>query len=175
MNNAMSQRSILFLSLTALLLLPSQSFAKVYDPADDNVCHITLKGKSTSLNTLCGVKPPVKPIDLRIDRDRDGIPDQLLIAVRDYRAQIRNSNGRESYETLERNFEQQLPYSDRVRQIKEQIQGLYQQYMGSKDSNYQNALIVMRDQLQKEMDSDPSYKVVQSNIQKINRHLSRNH
>jgi hypothetical protein len=175
MNNAMSQRSILFLSLTALLLLPSQSFAKVYDSADDNVCHITLKGKSTSLNTLCGVKPPVKPIDLRIDRDRDGIPDQLLIAVRDYRAQIRNSHGRESYETLERNFEQQLPYSDRVRQIKEQIQGLYQQYVGSKDSNYQNALIVMRDQLQKEMDSDPSYKVVQSNLQKINRHLSRNH
>jgi hypothetical protein len=171
----MSQRSILLLSLTALLLVPSPSLAKVYDPADDNVCHITLKGKSTSLNTLCGVKPPVKPIDLRIDRDRDGIPDELLIAMQDYRAQMRNNNGREDYEALERRFEQRLPYSDRVRQIKGQIQGLYQQYVGSKDSNYQNALIAMRDQLQKEMDSDPSYKVVQSNIQKINRHLNRDH
>jgi hypothetical protein len=171
----MSQRSILLLSLTTLLLVPSQSLARAYDPADDNVCHITLKGKSSSLNTLCGVKPPVKPIDLRIDRDRDGIPDQLLSAVRDYRAQIRNNYGRESYETLERNFEEKLPYSDRVRQIKGQIQGLYQQYTGSSDSNYRNALVAMRDQLQKEMDSDPSYKVIQSNIQKINRHLNRSH
>jgi hypothetical protein len=171
----MSQRSILLLSLTAILLVPSASLAKVYDPADDNVCHITLKGKSTSLNTLCGVKPPVKPIDLRIDRDRDGIPDELLIAMQDYRAQIRDNNRREDYETLERRFEQQLPYSDRVRQIKGQIQGLYQQYVGSKDRNYQNALIAMRDQLQKEMDGDPTYKVVQSNIRKVNRHLSQNH
>jgi hypothetical protein len=169
----MSQRSILLLSLTAILLSPS--LAKAYDPADDNICHITLKGKSTSLNTLCGVKPPVKTVDLSIDRDRDGIPDQLLSAVQDYRAQLRNNNRREDYETLERRFEQQLPYSDRVRQIKGQIQGLYQQYVGSKDRNYQNALIAMRDQLQKEMDSDPSYKVVQSNIRKIDRHLSRNH
>jgi hypothetical protein len=169
----MSQRSILLLSLTALLLVPSPSPAKVYDPADDNVCHITLKGKSTSLNTLCGVKPPVKPIDLRIDRDRDGIPDELLIAMQDYRAQIRDNNRREDYETLERRFEQRLPYSDRVRQIKGQIQGLYQQYIGSKDSNYQNALIAMRDQLQKEMNGDPTYKVIQSNIQKTNRHLNK--
>lgn len=169
----MSQRSILLLSLTAILLVPSPSLAKVHDPADDNVCHITLKGKSTSLNTLCGVKPPVKPIDLKIDRDRDGIPDQLLSAVQNYRAQLRNNNGRESYENLERNFEQQLPYSDRVRQIKGQIQGLYQQYVGSKDSNYQSALIMMRDQLQREMDGDPTYKVVQSNIQKVNRHINR--
>jgi hypothetical protein len=170
----MSQRSILLLSLTALLLVPSPSLAKVYDPADDNVCHITLKGKSTSLNTLCGVKPPVKPIDLRIDRDRDGIPDELLSVMRDYRAQLRSNNGRESYETLERRFEERLPYSDRVRQIKAQIQGLYQQYVGSKDTNYQNALIVMRNQLQSEMHGDPTYKVVQSNIQKVNRHLGRN-
>jgi hypothetical protein len=175
MNTVMSQRSILLLSLTAILLVPSPSLAKVYDPADDNVCHITLKGKSTSLNTLCGVKPPVKTVDLSVDRDRDGIPDELLIAVQDYRAQLRNNNRRENYETLERRFEQRLPYSDRVRQIKGQIEGLYQQYVGSKDRNYQSALIAMRDQLQREMDGDPTYKVVQSNIRKVNRHLSRNH
>ncbi len=63
----------------------------------------------------------MKPIDLRIDRDRDGIPDELLSALQDYRAQLRNNRGRENYETLERNFEQRLPYSDRVRQIKGQI------------------------------------------------------
>ncbi|NJM48142.1 MAG: hypothetical protein HC860_19850 [Alkalinema sp. RU_4_3] len=169
----MSQRSILILSLTALLFAPTPSLAKVYDPADDNVCHMTLKGKSTSLNRLCGVKPPVKPVDLSIDRDRDGIPDELLAAVQDYRAQLRSNNRREDYETLERRFEQRLPYSDRVRQIKGQIQGLYQQYVGTKDSKYQNALIAMRNQLQKEMDSDPTYKVIQSNIYKVNRHLSR--
>jgi hypothetical protein len=145
--------------------------------ANKPFCYMEKGGKQHSLDALCGIKPAGKPIDLTIDRNNDGIPDQLLSAVRDNKRQLLKARSPKEYTAIEQDLENRLPYTDRVHQMLAQARvfekqadsamigrGTYEQY---------HQLMTLSRKIQGQVENDPNYKTVQVAMGKVLKRLGQ--
>jgi hypothetical protein len=142
--------------------------------ANKPFCYMEKGGKQHSLDALCGIKPAGKPIDLTIDQNHDGIPDQLLSAVRENKRQLLKARSPKEYTAIEQDLENRLPYSDRVRQMLAQARDLEKQAdnLGSGTTYEQyHELRQLSRKIQGQVENDPNYKTVQTAMGKVLKRL----
>ncbi|MBE9029905.1 hypothetical protein IQ266_09215 [filamentous cyanobacterium LEGE 11480] len=136
------------------------------------VCYVQFSGQSMrSLDRLCGVGKQSNLIDLTIDRNGDGVPDQLVAAIRSYRAAIRSARSSEDYQMARQKLDAQLPYSNNVKQLQAQQRQLQKQLKGATRTQRRQIYRQMRP-LRTKMYRDASYTKIQREIAKAYRVLN---
>jgi hypothetical protein len=131
------------------------------------LCYIQIGSQSMrSLDKLCGVGKKSNVIDLTIDLDRDGVPDQLLAEMKGYQAKMRSARTPAEYDAYTQQMEARMPYSDNVRQLQAQQRSLQQQ-MTKNGGNYDSNLMTKYGQIQEQMMKDSSYTRVQEAMGKV--------
>jgi hypothetical protein len=140
---------------------------------NEPLCHALMKGRFFNLGKLCGVQEILPMIDLKVDRDRDGVSDELLIAFQTQQKAFDNARTRGEFEAAERAFTQPLPYSSQVRQMQAQHNNL--QNLAWKEDNFMRSMDLMEraNKLQAAIENDPSYKSIQSALEKVTKKLRR--
>ncbi|MGI0494645.1 hypothetical protein ACN4EG_22905 [Alkalinema pantanalense CENA528] len=136
---------------------------------DRPFCYIEIPGQGIrSLDRECKVDTEsVKPIDLSVDRNRDGVPDELLAEMRKFDQTLRAVKSPEEFEAAMQKLESRLPYSSQVRQLQVQQRQL-QQYLGTIRSETQMQLIYRQlESIQQRIYQDPSYTRVQQAMNKV--------
>jgi hypothetical protein len=144
--------------------------------ANKPFCYMEKGGKQHSLDTLCGIKPAGKPIDLTIDRNNDGISDQLLSAVLDNKRQLLKARSSKEYTAIEQDLQNRLPYSNRVRQMLAQARDFEKQAdtaISASGNTYEQyaQLMNLSRKIQKQVENDPNYKTVQTAMGKVLKRL----
>ncbi|OUC12477.1 MAG: hypothetical protein B0A82_22265 [Alkalinema sp. CACIAM 70d] len=143
---------------------------------DRPFCYIEIPGQGIrSLDRECKVETgSVKPIDLSIDRNRDGVPDELLAEMRKFDQTLRSVKSPEEFESAMQKLESRLPYSSQVRQLQAQQRQL-QQYLGTVRSETQMQLVYRQlESIQQRIYQDPSYTRVQQAMNKVYSVLNKN-
>jgi hypothetical protein len=142
---------------------------------DNPICYAELSGQPSRLNLdrLCGVGLKSNTIDLSIDTNGDGIPDQLLAEMKKFRATIAKANSSEVYETAFRQLESRLPYSNQVKQLQAQQRQLQKQLENSKGGAASEQTYRQLSALQEQIYKDPSYTKVQEAMSKVYRKIDR--
>jgi hypothetical protein len=100
-------------ALTVILGHPPIASATSSAAANKPFCYMEKGGTQHNLDALCGIKTANrsgKPIDLTIDQDHDGIPDQLLSAVQDNKSRLLRARSPQEYAAIEQDLESRLPY-----------------------------------------------------------------
>jgi Permuted papain-like amidase enzyme, YaeF/YiiX, C92 family len=95
----------------------------------------------------------VQPFDLSIDQDKDGIPDQLALAVKT----IGEAKTEEEQDAAIKDFASRLPYSDETRAAQDKTDQLQQQLAATEDPKQAEQLTEQIQALGKEMKQDPGY------------------
>jgi hypothetical protein len=147
--------------------------------ANKPFCYMEKGGTQHNLDALCGIKTANrsgKPIDLTIDQNHDGIPDQLLSAVQDNKNRLLRARSPQEYAAIEQDLESRLPYTDRVHQMLAQARtfekqatnamsnGTYEQY---------HQLMTLSRKIQSQVENDPNYKTVQVAMGKVLKRLGQ--
>jgi hypothetical protein len=142
---------------------------------DNPICYAELSGQPSRLNLerLCGVGIKSNTIDLSVDTNGDGIPDQLLAEMKKFRATIAKANSSEVYETAFRQLESRLPYSNQVKQLQAQQRQLQKQLENSKGGAASEQTYRQLSALQEKIYKDPSYTKVQEAMSKVYRKIDR--
>ncbi|MBE9029906.1 hypothetical protein IQ266_09220 [filamentous cyanobacterium LEGE 11480] len=136
------------------------------------ICYVQFSGQSMrSLDRLCGVGKKSNMIDLTIDRNGDGVPDQLLAAIRTHRAAMRSARSSEDYQMAQQKLDAKLPYSNQVKQLQAQQRQLQKQLKGATRSQRRQIYRQM-DPIQRKIYQDPSYKKIQREISKAYRAMN---
>ncbi len=131
------------------------------------LCYIQIGNRSMqSLDKLCGVGKQSNVIDLTVDLDRDGVPDQLLAEMKGYQAKMRTAKTPAEYDAYTQQLEARMPYSDNVRQLQAQQRSL-QQKMAANGGNYDAKLMGRYGEIQEQMMKDSSYRQVQEAMGKV--------
>jgi hypothetical protein len=131
------------------------------------LCYIQIGSQSMrSLDRLCGVGKKSDLIDLTIDLDRDGVPDQLLAAMKGFQAKMRSAKTPAEYDAYTQQLEAKMPYSDNVRRLQSQQRDL-QQKMAAANGNYDPKLMSRYGEIQEQMMKDSSYRQVQEAMGKV--------
>jgi hypothetical protein len=137
------------------------------------ICYVQIGGKLINLDTLCGVQPPIKEIDITSDRDRDGVPENLVSAMKTHQSQLAQAQSVAEYEAVTRRFESRLPYSDRVRQLQAQARSLKQKAEQSDTWDKTRELRALAEKVESQIASDSSYQAVQVAMGKVSQYLNR--
>jgi hypothetical protein len=170
-------KSLTFTTIAALTVILGQTpiaIATSSAHANRPFCYMEKGGKQHSLDTLCGIKPPGKPIDLTIDQNHDGVPDQLLIAVRENQRQLRNARSPKEYAAIEQDLENRLPYSEPTRQMLAQSRDFKKQAdsaMSNGTYEQYHQLMELSRKIQQQAENDPKYKAVQVAMGKVLKRL----
>jgi hypothetical protein len=131
------------------------------------LCYIQIGSQSMqSLDKLCGVGKKSDVIDLTIDLDRDGVPDQLLAEMKGFQAKMRSAKTPAEYDAYTQQLEAKMPYSDNVRRLQAQQRSLQQQ-MAANGGNYDAKLMGRYGEIQEQMMKDTSYRQVQEAMGKV--------
>jgi hypothetical protein len=131
------------------------------------LCYIQIGNQSMqSLDKLCGVGKKSDVIDLTVDLDRDGVPDQLLAAMKGFQAKMRSAKTPAEYDAYTQQLEARMPYSDNVRRLQSQQRSL-QQKMAANGGNYDAKLMGRYGEIQEQMMKDSSYRQVQEAMGKV--------
>jgi hypothetical protein len=175
------------LSLLAIATVPTVIVATVMVPSataatrsvksitglrNKPICYVELSGKSmVSLDQLCGVgKDKSNTIDLSVDADKDGVPDQLLAEMRKFRKVIDGAKSSEEYQAAYQRLEDRMPYSSNVKRLQAQQRQLQKQLENGKfDENSYSKLSVLQEKIYK----DPSYTKVQAAMSKVYRKINQ--
>jgi hypothetical protein len=139
---------------------------------DKPICYVELSGKSMmNLDQLCGVgKDKSNTIDLSVDADNDGIPDQLLAEMQKFRKVIDGAKSSEEYQSAYQRLEDRLPYSSNVKRLQAQQRQLQKQLENGKfDENSYSKLSALQEKIYK----DPSYTKIQEAMSKVYRKINR--
>jgi hypothetical protein len=135
---------------------------------DKPFCYGVMPGKGSMLNLdrLCGVgKTTSNVIDLSVDNDRDGVPDQLLAEMKKFRAAIAKAQAPEEYQRATEQLEDRMPYSASVKQLQAQQRQLQREVQ--KNPNPSEATYRKLSELQEKIYRDPSYQKVQEAMSKV--------
>src|SRR5215213_6120527 len=89
----------------------------------------------------------VQPFNLSIDEDKDGIPDQLALAVKT----IGDAKTQEEQDAAIKDFASRLPYSDETRASQDKAEQLQQQLDATEDLKEADQLTEQLQALDKEM------------------------
>jgi hypothetical protein len=136
--------------------------------SDNPICYAEITGKGRiNLDKLCGVDRKSNLIDLNIDADGDGVPDQLLAVMKTFNKAMGSAKTPQEYEAALQNMESRLPYSDRVRQLQAQQKNLQKQIGTVSNETQGQAIYRQLDSLQQEIFKDPSYTKVQEAMSKV--------
>jgi hypothetical protein len=191
MNRRLTQSAIVILSsLTVLAGLSPIAAAKakpkpqplrkpsVTAPSftDHPICYAQLPGNLsiTNLNKLCGVdKKTGDLIDLSIDRDGDGVPDQLLVAMQSFNQRMSSAKTPQEYEAALYSLEDRLPYSDNVKRLQVQQRDLQKRLASSSGESQSMELYRQLDTVQQQIYKDPSYNKIQEAMSKVYGKLNR--
>jgi hypothetical protein len=131
------------------------------------LCYIQIGNQSMqSLDRLCGVGKKSNVIDLTVDLDRDGVPDQLLAEMKGFQAKMRTAKTPAEYDAYTQQLEARMPYSDNVRRLQAQQRDL-QQKMAAANGNYDSKLMNRYGEIQEQMMKDSSYRQVQEAMGKV--------
>jgi hypothetical protein len=131
------------------------------------LCYIQIGNQSMqSLDRLCGVGKKSNVIDLTIDLDRDGVPDQLLAEMKGFQAKMRSAKTPAEYDAYTQQLEAKMPYSENVRRLQSQQRSLQQQ-MAANGGNYDAKLMGRYGEIQEQMMKDTSYRQVQEAMGKV--------
>jgi hypothetical protein len=131
------------------------------------LCYIQIGSQSMrSLDRLCGVGKKSNVIDLTVDADRDGVPDQLLAEMKGFQAKMRTAKTPAEYDAYTQQLEARMPYSDQVRRLQSQQREL-QQKMAAAGGNYDAKLMGRYGEIQEQMMKDSSYRQVQEAMGKV--------
>src|SRR5262245_3688643 len=95
----------------------------------------------------------VQPFDLSIDQDKDGIPDQLALAVKT----IGEAKTQDEQDAAIRDFASRLPYSDQTRAVQDKADQLQQQLDATEDPKQAEQLTDQIQAIGEEMKQDPGY------------------
>lgn len=174
-----SRLSVLSLcAIFAILGIPTIAVARDSQSetiaADTPICYVRLLNQGMiNLNQLCGMnRPKSNMIDLSIDANGDGIPDQLLAEMQKFRTAMSQAASSEEYMTVLEQFERRLPYSSQVKQLQTQMRSLQLQLENSPSPQQQQDIFRQLDSMQQKIDEDPSYVKVQKEISKVYRKLN---
>jgi Skp family chaperone for outer membrane proteins len=153
--------------LSSNALAKGNTTAMVNEP----MCHALIKGRFVNLDQLCGVQEVLPTIDLKIDRDRDGISDHLLTAIQTQQKAFANARSTREVEAAERTFQQRLPYSSQVRQLQAQQRNLRD--LGRREQDFMKTMEIMEqaNNLQTQIENDPNYKAIQAAIDKAHQKM----
>jgi hypothetical protein len=140
---------------------------------DRPICYAQMPGSFgtlTNLNKLCGVDKKKNLIDLSIDVDRDGVPDQLLAAMQTFNQKLNSAQSPQDYEAAMYALEDSLPYSDSVKSLQVQQRQLQKQLAtaGNATPLYQKL-----DTIQQQIYKDPTYTQIQTLMSKVYAKLNR--
>jgi hypothetical protein len=138
---------------------------------NEPMCYALIKGRFVNFDKQCGVQEVLPTIDLKIDRDRDGVSDQLLAALQTRQKAITNARSSREVEAAENAFEQRLPYSRQVRQMQAQQRSLYD--IAEREQDYMKSMEIMRraNQLQTQIENNPNYKTIQAALDRAHQKL----
>src|SRR5258706_1372987 len=95
----------------------------------------------------------VQPFNLSIDENKDGIPDQLALAVKT----IGDAKTQEEQDAAIKDFASRLPYSDETRAAQDKVEQLQQQLDATEDPKQAEQLTEQIQALGEEMKQDPGY------------------
>jgi hypothetical protein len=139
-------------------------------------CYVQFPGQSAqNLDRLCGIttqrnrQKNLGTIDLSIDANGDGVPDQLLAHMQRLRAAMTQAKNAQERATLRRQFESQLPYSDQVRQLQAQRRTLQEQRRQATNPSQQQEISRQIRTNRQQMRQDPTYQTVRQQMRRINR------
>jgi hypothetical protein len=136
--------------------------------ADKPLCYAEMTGKGmVNLEKLCGVGLKKSVVDLSVDADGDGVPDQLLAVMKTFNQAMSSAKTPQEYEVALQRLENQLPYSDNVKRLQAQQRELQKQ-LGTGGNDAQNQALYKRlDNVQQQIFQDPSYTKVQEAMSKV--------
>jgi hypothetical protein len=130
------------------------------------LCYVQFSSQAMrSLDKLCGVGKKSNLIDLTVDADRDGVPDELLAEMRTFQKKMQAAKTSAEYELISKQLEDRMPYSDNVRNIQAQQRQLQAKMASGNGSNpnFMTQFGTLQEQLMK----DPSYGRVQEAMGKV--------
>jgi hypothetical protein len=147
--------------------MPRRSAPIVYN--DKPICYAEMTGKGmVNLDKLCGVNNQKKKvIDLSVDADRDGVPDQLLALMRNFNKAMSTAKTPQEYETALQTMESSLPYSDSVKRLQEQQRAIQKQLGNIQNDVQGQALYRQLDSIQQQIFKDPTYRQIQDAMSKV--------
>ncbi len=159
---------IILAMLGAPAIAATRSSRSLIVPADTPICYVQLSGQAMmNLNQLCGMnRQKSNTIDLSIDANGDGVPDQLLAEMQKFRTAMSEASSSEDYRTALEELESRLPYSSQVKQLQTQMRNLQQQLEKSPSSSQQE-IFRQLDSIQQKIYADPSYLKVQEAMMKV--------
>jgi hypothetical protein len=143
---------------------------------DHPICYAMLPGNIsiTNLEKLCGLdKKAGNLIDLTIDQDGDGVPDQLLVAMRSFNARMSSAKTPQEYEAALYSLEDRLPYSPSVKQLQGQQRDLQRRLASATGEAQSRELYRQLDEVQQQIYKDPSYSKIQEAMSKVYGKLNR--
>lgn len=159
------------LSPVALATTPVNSSRMV-----DHVCYMELfDGSVVNLGHLCGTttrRQAEQAADPGIINLRRG-NEQLLTEMQQLQAALRLAHTDQERTALRQQFEERLPYSDRVRQLQEQERTLRQQLRGTNNPAEQQRLTRQVNRLRQQIRQDPSHQAVRQSRSQVFQQLNR--
>ncbi|MBE9029903.1 hypothetical protein IQ266_09205 [filamentous cyanobacterium LEGE 11480] len=167
--------------LTILMAIAPSSLAANRSPrriaaVDQPICYVQLAGQSMlNLNGLCGVGTPKSSggvIDLSLDADGDGVPDQLLAEMKKFRAEMSQAKSSADYRAALQKLESRLPYSDNVKQLQAEQRALQKQLQNRTGGGQNREIYRKLSSIQSKIYKDPSYTKVQKQMSKVYRKLN---
>ena len=170
--------TLLLCTIFAVVGAPAIVEARSVQPAvvasNKPICYVQLPDQAIiNLNQLCSMnRPKSNTIDLSIDADGDGIPDQLLAEMEKFHTTMSQASSSKEYMAALESFERRLPYSSQVKQLQTQMRNLQQQLENSPNRQQQREVFRQLDSIQKKIYEDPSYVKVQKEISKVYRKLN---
>jgi hypothetical protein len=136
---------------------------------DKPICYAEMTGKGfINLDKLCGVDNKKRSvIDLSVDTDGDGVPDQLLAVMKTFNKAMGTAKTPQEYEAALQAMESRLPYSDRVKQLQAKQRELQKQLGNVQNDVQGQALYRQLDGIQQQIYKDPTYTKVQAAMSKV--------
>ncbi len=130
------------------------------------LCYVQFSSQAMrSLDKLCGVGKKSNVIDLTVDADRDGVPDELLAEMKTFQKKMQMAKTPGEYEAYMKQLEDRMPYSDNVRQLQAQQRQLQAQMASGNNSNPN--FMTQFGEIQERLMKDPSYGRVQEAMGKV--------
>lgn len=166
---------VLTLTESALAVTPIVRAKAPRSNGNVPLCYVQMPGQPMqSLDKLCKVNlSDLTPINLDIDNDHDGVPDELLAEMRRFDEALRSAKNQDDYDTALQHLESRLPYSSTVRDLQKQQRDL-QKYLVNARNDAQMSLIYRQlDSIQQRIYTDPSYTRVQAAMGKVYRVLNK--
>lgn len=160
--------------LTMVVAAQSAATARTIVARNTPICYVQLRGQAMkNLNEMCGVGRKSTIVDLAVDANRDGVPDQLLALLRTHRESLQTARSSADYRTAQQALNARLPYSSQVRQLQAQQYRIQEQIQSAPRSQHPQLYRQLSD-INRRMYRDPSYTQVQKALNETYRELYRN-